>query len=180
MKNLPKEYEWLNLAKTLPKVISIGLSFLGTQEVVGKGSNKTIISWRDELNKNEIWISGFSDDDIPWCGLFVAYVTFKAGKQPVKDPLWALNWSKFGDKSPEPSLGDILSFKRPSGGHVGFYIAEDSSCYHVLGGNQSNNVTITRIEKTRLVAARCKYNIRPDSAKPYKVSSNGVISSNEA
>ncbi len=177
---IPKEYAWLSTIGDLPRVISIGISLIGTKEVVGRGSNKTIISWRDTLNDAGIKIEGFSDDDIPWCGLFVAYVAFKAGKSVVKDPLWARNWANFGDRTKVPSLGDVLTFGRDGGGHVGFYIAEDSECFHVLGGNQSNSVSITRIKKNRLLASSSKYNVRPKSAKPYIVKSNGVISSNEA
>jgi len=35
-------------------------------------------------------------------------------------------------------------------GHVGFYAGEDATHYHVLGGNQSDSISITRIRKTRL------------------------------
>lgn len=51
-------------------------------------------------------------------------------------------------------LGDALTFKRNGGGHVGIYVGEDSTCYHVLGDNQSNMVCITRIEKTRCSGIR--------------------------
>lgn len=37
---------------------------------------------------------------------------------------------------------------------MGFYWAEDDDAYHVLGGNQSNSVNITRIAKDRLLSAR--------------------------
>ena len=39
-------------------------------------------------------------------------------------------------------------------GHVGFYWAEDDEAYHILGGNQSNAVTITRMSKERFLKAR--------------------------
>jgi hypothetical protein len=35
-------------------------------------------------------------DSTPWCGLLAAVVMKRAGWDPVKNPLWALNWSKFG------------------------------------------------------------------------------------
>ena len=47
-----------------------------------------------------------------------------------------------------------MTFKRPGGGHVGFYVGEDSTAYHVLSGNQFDKVGITRIDKSRLVAIR--------------------------
>jgi uncharacterized protein (TIGR02594 family) len=181
--NLPTNYQWLTQIGLLPKTIQEGLKLFGVQEVVGKGSNKTIMEWRDELNQKGVKISGYSDDDIPWCGLFAAIVVLRArgAGEVVKDPLWALNWSKFGTAVKKPGLGDILTFVRNGGGHVGFYIAEDAQCYHVLGGNQSNKVCITRIEKARCRATRRPpYKIAATTVKPYEVKPNGAVSKNEA
>ena len=181
--NLPEQYKGLSEIGQLPRIIQTGLQFLGLQEVVGKGSNKTILSWRDELNQAGVKISGYSDDDIPWCGLFAAFVVLKArgAAEVVKDPLWARNWAKYGVKADTGSLGDVLVFVRNGGGHVGFYIGEDAVCYHVLGGNQSNKVSITRIDKSRCIAIRRPpYHTRPATAKPFKVSAKGKPSTNEA
>jgi uncharacterized protein (TIGR02594 family) len=177
----PAGYAWLGSVGTLPRTIQEGLKLYGTAEVVGKGSNLTIISWRDELNIAGIPIVGFSDDDVPWCGLFAAIVVHRAGKVGVESPLWARNWAKFGKAVEEAALGDVLVFQREGGGHVGFYIAEDATAYHVLGGNQSNRVSITRIAKDRCVARRRPlYRIRPASARPYRVAATGALSRNEA
>lgn len=182
--NLPAEYRWLEIIGSLPNNIKAGLECLGVQEVVGKGSNKTIIAWRDELNLAGVKITDYTDDDIPWCGLFVAVCTYrriKSAAEVVKDPLWARNWTKYGVKSPLASLGDVLVFVRNGGGHVGFYIAEDKTTFHVLGGNQSNRVSITRIAKDRCVAVRRPaYQHAPASVKPYFVTASGKVSSNEA
>lgn len=179
--DFPAKYEWLGQVGVLPKTIQHALPLLGVAEVVGKGSNKTIISWRDELNAAGVKIEGYSDDDIPWCGLFAAIVAHRAGKTVVKDPLWARNWAGFGNKSPQASLGDVLVFGRDGGGHVGFYVAEDSNAYHVLGGNQGNKVCITRIMKGRLLAVRRPvYQNMPASVKPYTISATGKLSKNEA
>lgn len=177
----PKGYEWLADAGQLPLTTQVGLALLGTQEVVGKGSNRTIIGWRDELNRGGVPITGFSDDDIPWCGLFAAIVAHRAGKTVVRGPLWARNWMKFGVQS-SGGLGDVLVFERPGGGgHVGFYVAEDKSAYHVLGGNQGNAVTITRIAKDRCLARRRPfYRQAPESVRPWMVKASGVLSLNEA
>jgi uncharacterized protein (TIGR02594 family) len=182
--SVPTNYQWLNSTKSLPRNITIGLVLVGTQEVVGSGSNKTIMAWRDELNQAGVKISGYSDDDIPWCGLFAAFVSYHRAKladEVVKDPLWARNWSRYGTKSPQAGLGDVLTFVRNGGGHVGFYIAEDDTAYHVLGGNQSNRVCITRIAKKRCIAVRRPpYKVVPASVKPYYVKASGAISANEA
>lgn len=179
---MPKGYEWLATVGTLPRTVQVGLSLYGVAEVVGKGSNKTIMAWRDELNQAGIPITGYSDDDIPWCGLFTAIVAHRAGKPVPASPLWAANWAKFGVEAGNAMLGDVLVFKRPGGGgHVGFYIGHDATCYHVLGGNQSNRVCITRIVKDRCTAIRRPaYQVRPASVKPYRVSAAGAVSANEA
>lgn len=79
-------------------------------------------------------------------------------------------------------LGDILVFKRDGGGHVGFYVAEDKDYYHVLGGNQSDSVNITRIAKYRCVGIRrCDWKTaQPNAVKKYIVEASGKISTNEA
>jgi uncharacterized protein (TIGR02594 family) len=180
-------YKWLfDLGNKAPRVIQEGLRLLGVQEVVGKGSNKTIIGWRDELNQAAgvnplaVPISGFYDDDIAWCGLYAAIVVFRARWQVVDEPLWARNWASFGQEADDASLGDVLVFKRPGGGHVGFYVGEDSSCFHVLNGNAGNRVEITRIEKKRCIAVRRPlYRDRPATARPRKLAPSGAVSTNE-
>ncbi|WP_175558836.1 hypothetical protein [Paracoccus chinensis] len=37
---------------------------------------------------------------------------------------------------------------------MGFYAGEDDSAFHVLGSNQSNVITITRIARSRLLQSR--------------------------
>jgi|LakMenEpi03Aug12_release.lakeMendotaPanAssembly.Ray.scaffolds.fasta_scaffold508279_2 uncharacterized protein (TIGR02594 family) len=185
---LPKAYQWLHSVKELPNTIKLCIELHGIQEIVGKGSNRTIIGWRDELNgaspAGKPIVSGFSDDDIAWCGLFAAVVCFRRLKkieEVVKSPLWARNWAKYGVKTTKPALGDALVFSRGSGGHVGFYVGEDSTAYHVFGGNQGNRVSIARIAKDRLIAARRPpYITTPAGAKPYRIASTGKLSTNEA
>jgi uncharacterized protein (TIGR02594 family) len=179
--NFPKGYEWLGGVGQLPRTITEALALIGVAEIVGKGSNRTIIGWRDELNQAGVKIAGFSDDDIPWCGLFAAIVVQRADKRGVESPLWARNWAKFGKGVTPAGLGDVLVFVRNGGGHVGFYVAEDATAYHVLGGNQANKVSITRIAKDRCIAIRRPiYNVAPSSVKPYRVAAGGALSRNEA
>lgn len=182
MPKLPAAYDWLARVTVPPRTIGEALKLLGVAEVVGKGSNRTILSWRDELNAAGVAISGYSDDDIAWCGLFAAIVAHRAGKDVVANPLWARNWAKFGTKAASAALGDVLVFERAGGGgHVAFYVAEDDIAYHVLGGNQSNAVTITRIAKSRCIAVRRPiYSAQPASVQRRIVARGGALSTNEA
>ena len=161
-----------------PKVIAEAVRYYGINEVKGKASNPTIMQWAKEVGVEKV----YTNDDIAWCGLFVAKVVLKAGFEPVKDPLWAANWAKFGTAQKTAMLGDSLVFKREGGGHVGFYVAEDKNYFHVLGGNQSDSVNIIRIAKNRCVAIRrCMWKVaQPDTVKQYVVAADGKISTNKA
>ncbi len=181
MNTISSNYEWLSNVGALPKTIQQGLRLLGVAEVVGKGSNRTIIGWRDELNAAGVKIAGFSDDDIPWCGLFAAIVAHRAGKNVVAEPLWARNWERWGVATEAAGLGDCLVFVRNGGGHVGWYVAEDATAYHVLGGNQANRVSIARIAKERCIAVRRPvYITQPGNVRAYVVRATGGLSKVES
>jgi uncharacterized protein (TIGR02594 family) len=99
---------------------------------------------------------------IPWCGDFVATCIAIALPEEAlpSNPYGAINWLKFG-KPVTPKRGAVLIFWRgsPNGwqGHVGFYVGEDATHYHVLGGNQSDMVNVSRIAKNRLRAGGCRW-----------------------
>ena len=165
---------WLNKI-LLPRMVQEGLKLYGTHEISGTADNPEILAWGDETGVV------YEDDSIPWCGLFMAVVAKRAGKPVVASPLWARNWAKFGVKSPEAGLGDVLVFQRPGGGgHVGLYIGEDKTAYHVLGGNQGDVVSIVRILKSRCIAVRRpEYKNMPNTVKKYFLVPSGGLSANE-
>ena len=125
-------------------------SLIGTEEESGDDDNEDILKWAEKVGVED----DYSSDSIPWCGLFVAYCMVKNNIKPSKSPLWALSWNSWGSKLSEPAFGCVMVFKRDGGGHVAFYVSEDSDTYHVLGGNQSDSVCITRIDKERCVGYR--------------------------
>lgn len=133
------ELPWLDTAK----------SHIGLKEIPGRKSNPTILQWASDVNVENV----YKNDDTPWCGLFVAHCMEDNDIDWIDGPLWALNWNKFGIKT-TPRFGCVMVFKRNGGGHVGFYISEDSDTYHILGGNQSNSVNVTRVRKSQFVGAR--------------------------
>lgn len=126
---------------------------IGVREQVGPGSNSRILDWAAQAGID------YRSDDIPWCGLFVAHcisATLRDEALPA-NPLGARNWQRFGAPS-TAQLGAIVVFWRIKRdgifGHVGFYAGEDDAAYHVLGGNQGDKVSITRIAKERLLQFR--------------------------
>ena len=162
---------------TEPPWLGEARNLLGTREVLGGGNNPTIMKWADDLDQ---W---YPSDDVPWCGLFVAHcMAVGAPQEPQSfNRLGARAWRVFGEQC-EPSIGAIGVFwrthkTRSVNGHVAFIIGEDDTTYHILGGNQSDNVTITRITKSRLLECRA-----PSGWKGGKVLRSvigGAVSQNE-
>lgn len=170
-------YDFLKEEKS-PKILVEAVKHIGIKEIVGSKHNQVILNWAKDLGLSKV----YNSDEIPWCGLFVAYCAHAQGLQVVDKPLWALSWAKYGNKADEPMLGDILTFKRDGGGHVGIYVGEDDKCYHVLGGNQGNSVSVTRILKSRLFQARrTAWKVaQPSNVRKVMLSAKGDISKNEA
>lgn len=160
------------------------LRHYGTLETPGTKNNPNITRWAKEVGGNVADV--YSADSIPWCGLFMAIVAKRTNYPVVKDPLWALNWGTFGEKACDPMLGDVMVFVRKtstgaSAGHVGLYVGEDATAYHILGGNQSDAVNITRIAKNRLYAARRPiFKIgQPANVRKIVLKATGSLSVNE-
>lgn len=169
-------YDWLKDEKS-PKILVQAVKQLGVKEVVGKQHNPIIIGWAKDLCLDKV----YNADEIPWCGLFIAHCCHEAGLEVISKPLWALSWANWGTEVKEPMLGDVLTFKRDGGGHVGIYVGEDATHYHVLGGNQSDSVSVSRIAKTRLYKARrTAWKIaQPANVRKVHLEAKGVITTNE-
>lgn len=168
---IPAEPIWLREGRRL----------MGIREVPGAKSNSTIMSWAKRLGG---WVASFyTNDDIAWCGLFEAHIiSLTLPQEPLPaNPLGALQWNKFGYSLSEPCLGAILTFTRSGGGHVGNYVGEDETHFHVLGGNQSDSVRVTRIAKSRLSSVRWpRTGPKPQGGRIFLTAAGVPVSNNEA
>jgi uncharacterized protein (TIGR02594 family) len=166
--------------------LSVMRALTGTREIPGAPSNPVILGWRDFVidrfpitKPNMSW---YRNDDTPWCGLAVAYAVAKVGIAPPDAPLAAINWNPWGVALGEGALGAVLVFSRPGGNHVALYEGEDKTHFHIRGGNQSNAVTVTWIEKNRLRTSGIRWPTGyplPDSG-PVAKHAVGAVSKNEA
>lgn len=153
---------------------------IGINERVGPGSEPKIIEWAKSAG------IGYSDDDIPWCGLFVAHCIDRTlGDESIpNNPLGARNWMKFGAPC-DPGLGSVMVFWRVKEdgllGHVGFYAGEDKDgAFQILGGNQSNSVSLARIRRDRLIGARWPSTAPYSGKKVQLAKGQSMFSTNEA
>lgn len=125
--------------------------------------------------------------EIAWCGAFTAMVLASTlTREPLpNNPLGARNWTKFGQALATPQLGAVAVFWRGSKdgwqGHVGFVVGHDASYLHILGGNQSDSVSIARLDKARLLGYRWPSTggAAPSGVLPH-TTINATITTNEA
>lgn len=119
-----------------------------------------------------------------WCGDFVDTCIRLAlpDEETPDNPYLARNWLKWGQPCDEV-FGAVCVFWRGSPksifGHVGFVAGSDDTAVHVLGGNQSNSISITRIARTRLLGCRWPKTYRMTGERMVR-DATGDLSLNEA
>jgi len=190
---IPARYAYLRQEPMAPKMVQIALDLYGTHEGAGAADNKTIIAWADEVgaattSKYADWAGDFyGADSIPWCGLFIALCAVRAaGGRPERLPehkyLSALEWKNWGVPVAvkDAVVGDVGISQRQGGGHVFLIVGEDATHFHILGGNQSDQVSIVRKAKADVVAVRRPaYQAMPAGARKVMVDATGAVSDRE-
>jgi uncharacterized protein (TIGR02594 family) len=124
---------------------------------------------------------------LPWCGdLVETCIALTLRNEPLPpNPYLARNWLKFG-RGVERTLGAVLVFWRGSrngsSGHVGFYAGEsrDGKRLYVLGGNQSDTISVVPLGADRLLGARWPTTAFLPARPERPVMIGGKLSINEA
>lgn len=158
---------------------------IGLREAPGPADNPKILDWADDLDVH------FPNDSVPWCGLFVAHcIASTLSSEPLPtNALGARNWARWGAPC-TPTVGSVVIFWRGSRngwqGHVGFYAGEErkgskTTVLHVLGGNQGDQVCVSRIGADRLLGARWPATAPAPTGVGHVVTAQtSVLSTNEA
>lgn len=125
----------------IPLHLKIALKEIGTKEIIGPKHSKQVLKYHSVAG-------GFTTDEVPWCGSFVAWVMLQAHYQIVKYPARALSWKDFGIHIDEPVTGAIAVKTRKGGGHVCIVVGENEDGKLLcVGGNQNNEVNIATYDK---------------------------------
>lgn len=100
-----------------------------------------------------------------WCAAFVNMILLEqylpTSESVSSNPLLAQSFLEWGNSVKEPQKGDIVVFKRGAAwqGHVGFYVStvidqNGVKYYNIIGGNQSDAVTIEPYAASRTLSIR--------------------------
>jgi uncharacterized protein (TIGR02594 family) len=114
---------------------------LGVCEKSGPATNERIKLYHSTT------VGGAAPDEVSWCSSLVNYCVEQSGRVGT-DSKAARSWLDWGGKVEKNDWreGDIVVFWRESKtswkGHVAFLVSWDGERPYVLGGNQSNCITI--------------------------------------
>lgn len=134
------------------ELLKVALSQYGKKEIAGNKHNPVIVDYAKQTGFT--WVN---DDETPWCSIFMNWVAMKAGFQR-SNKANARSWLTVGEQVMFMEIGDVVVFKRdndPVKGHVAMFIATNGMDYiYVLGGNQSNMVSIASYPLADVIGVR--------------------------
>jgi uncharacterized protein (TIGR02594 family) len=132
-----------------PAWLTEGFRYNGLKEIPGPRHESVILRWLEDLRA---W---WTDDETPWCGVFVAHCVKSAGHPLPRYWMRAQAWLEWGQPIDVAARGAVVVFSRQGGGHVGFVVGRDArGNLLVLGGNQGNAVSIAPFERSRVLGFR--------------------------
>jgi len=148
-----------------PAWLEIARPLVGLHETPGADHNPEILGmWR------AIKRSGIQSEDVPWCAAFVGACLERAGIRSSRFES-AKSYLTWGVRLDGPAHGCIVVFSRTGGGHVGFVVGQDpTGKLLVLGGNQSDSVSIKAFPRDRIVGYRWPVDV-PIPSTPLQIGS---------
>ncbi|MGD9803811.1 MAG: TIGR02594 family protein [Hyphomicrobiaceae bacterium] len=141
----------LDAALRQPAWLDHAWAELGQREIAGQASNTRIADYIRRVGHPEV-----ADDATPWCAAFVGACLERAGLAGTGS-LLARSYLSWGLETDEPSFGAVAVLSRgadPALGHVGFLIGTTDDRLVLLGGNQSDAVTVEAFARSRLLGFR--------------------------
>jgi len=129
---------------SIPRWYEIANGELGTQELPGARHNPRILEYHALTSLRA------SDDETPWCASFVEFCLQQAGSHGTGSAA-ARSYLNWGRPLTRPTIGCVAVWQN----HVGFFAgyASDGRIL-VLGGNQSNRVSIAPFSAKTLLGFR--------------------------
>lgn len=139
----------------------LAMRFVGTKEIPGVVSNPLILAM---LRLDDSWPTG---EEVAWCSAFVNFVT-NLLRLPRSKSLAARSWLTVGTPialvTAEAGF-DVVILRRGIGqqpgpevikapGHVGFFAGRDNETVTILGGNQSDGVTVAPFPAAQVLGVR--------------------------
>jgi uncharacterized protein (TIGR02594 family) len=134
-----------------PAWLAAAWAELGVREIPGDANAPEILRYFRDAGDDDV-----KTETTPWCAAFAGAMLKRAGVSNTGS-LLARSYLDWGSSLDDARLGAVAVFSRgddPTAGHVGFVIGEADSRLYLLGGNQSDAVTVASFDKSRLLGLR--------------------------
>lgn len=138
----------------MKSLVKIAAGEIGIKEIPGQEHEKRILDYAKESG-----FASITDDETPWCSIFINWCCKEAGLQRTNRAN-ARSWLAVGKPVDDPVPGDIVIFwrEKPDSwkGHVGVFMgfSKNRSQVFSLGGNQKNTVSIQGYDANTVLGFR--------------------------
>jgi uncharacterized protein (TIGR02594 family) len=129
--------------------LDVAMKEIGQKETPGPDNNGRVMEYIRAVRSTD----GVQEDDVDWASAFVEWSLNQTGINGPKS-MEPRNWLNWGRIIEMPERGCIVVFSFGDISHVGFYVGDDGASYVVLGGNQTDQVQISRFHKARALGFR--------------------------
>lgn len=128
------------------------LKDLGLAEVPGSKSHPRIQLAIETAAK---WLDG-DDSKTAWCGCLMGLWCLELGLPVPAAYYRAVSWLEWGVavKAGDERQGDVIVLQRPGGNHVALLEEKKGVLWDLLGGNQSNRVSVAPYRKSLVRGVR--------------------------
>lgn len=121
--------------------LEVAAGEIGQKEIPRAASNPRILMYHSATSLRA------TSDEVAWCSAFVNWCLKTAGIAGTNSAA-ATSWLHWGEVS-GPRVGAIAVMRRNSGEHhVAFFLSETADYYELLGGNQGDQVRISKYYKS--------------------------------
>ena len=134
-----------------PQWLALAWRELGTREVKGSASNRRIADFFKDAGHPSV-----TSDETAWCAAFLGASLERAGIRGTRS-LLARSYLAWGEPLAAFRFGAVAVLTRgadPAAGHVGFAVGATEGEILLLGGNQSDAVTVERFPWSRVIGLR--------------------------
>ena len=145
--HVPKEYN-----STSMDLFTTAIGQYDVRETEGIKNNPEVVKYSEDFGGN-------GTDSMPWCSAFLNWCALTAGYE-YTNKLNARSWATIGQEVSEDDyqLGDVVVLWRNSRsswqGHCALFVRQTEDSVYLLGGNQSDKVTISKYSKNRVLTVR--------------------------
>lgn len=132
---LPEVPVPISVRDKMRAILRMAESQMGEKEIAGEQDNPKIVEYLKTTTYSK---KHTVKDETPWCAAFINWVLIQCGHAGLNDA-WAESWVNWGVESTGEE-GDIVVLPR----HVAVLKYKDSMWVYCVGGNQGNQVKVSR------------------------------------